>query len=761
MSSCIDKKIGALLYAYELGMLSEEDIRAVELHIIECSHCREKARSFVSESNIIKENREFQEFVGKLAAEEPESKSEPAVGRFESKISKKSWSLAIPLAAVILLFLVLTDWEFEIKPEKKARATENLLTILYFTDVQGKSESDILGSIAANLLITDLGESKYLQVTSVTQLQKYLEVIDYDKTQPPDAEFLYEIAEISGSRWLLTGNILQTKPKILITTHITEAATGNILSTQRVDGELNEDIFAIIDRLSIEIKNDLPLPNFAIQESDPAVADITTHSQTAFRHYIQGVEYRNQFYFEKAIEEFKAALEYDSTMAMAYYHLCELEDGELIHKALKFIDKISQREKYHILATHAFRKGNTEEGIEYLQNLLNDYPNDAYAYFRLGQVFNGRAVYNLAIEHYNEAIAINRYYKQAYNALAYLYDYTGDFEKSILTINKYIEIASNEPNPYDTRGDILSNSGQLDKAIESYRMALNIDPEYLFSLEKLAFHYLYRRDYKLADSCFRELSIKDDEVVSMHARFMLISLNLLQGKFAFTTSLIDSLIASNLDKNDSIYAAYHMSIKSQILIKMGQNENAISLLKTAHTFIPSDSINLGLSYQSGFVKSLAEAGQIDQSMIEFKTLKSLYDEAELPIGDFWYTKGFVEFYAKNYDAAIEAFQNNNNKTPGFIERYMIARSFLEMNQYDKCAELFEQLLVDYGTERLRYALYSVEMHYYLGRTYEESHWYNKAIENYKEFLSFWGNADISLEIVSDARERLKILEQNP
>ena len=76
-------------------------------------------------------------------------------------------------------------------------------------------------------------------------------------------------------------------------------------------------------------------------------------------------------------------------------------------------------------------------------------------------------------------------HKNAYNLLAYSYDNIDNLEKSIWAIDKYIEIAPDEPNPYDTRGDLYARNGQVELAIASYRKALAIKPDFI-SGSKLA-----------------------------------------------------------------------------------------------------------------------------------------------------------------------------------------------------------------------------------------------------------------------------------
>jgi len=54
MSSCTDSRFEEMLYAYELGMLSDEDEQQLELHLYECSHCFESARQFKDSSWLLR-----------------------------------------------------------------------------------------------------------------------------------------------------------------------------------------------------------------------------------------------------------------------------------------------------------------------------------------------------------------------------------------------------------------------------------------------------------------------------------------------------------------------------------------------------------------------------------------------------------------------------------------------------------------------------------------------------------------------------------
>lgn len=155
--------------------------------------------------------------------------------------------------------------------------------------------------------------------------------------------------------WFL--NPAKTDPTLALVSEISDAATGEILASRRITAEDGEDLFSVTDRLSVQIKQDLSLPAQATSEEDRPVADVTTHSPEAYRHYLDGYDYMFKFYFGDAQESFRKAPEFDSTFAMAHYRLAYLrgasESEEAIARAVEYSDHASWKEKQYIEARAA------------------------------------------------------------------------------------------------------------------------------------------------------------------------------------------------------------------------------------------------------------------------------------------------------------------------------------------------------------------------------------------------------------------------
>ncbi|MGB3092988.1 MAG: serine/threonine-protein kinase, partial [Candidatus Zixiibacteriota bacterium] len=222
---------------------------------------------------------------------------------------------------IAVLFLILKPFKVEVVPEKSAIAKENSLAIMYFDNMVDREDSERLGEIVTNLLITDLSESEYVNVVSSQRLYDILKLLGREGEKKIDREVATQIATKAGARWMLLGNILRVEPQTVITTQLVDVETGQVKASQRVDGEMKEDVFSLVDKLTVEIKNDLSLPAAAQQEPDPSVADVTTHSPEAYRYYLEGLDHASKYYSTEAERSFRKAFEFDSTFAMAYLRL--------------------------------------------------------------------------------------------------------------------------------------------------------------------------------------------------------------------------------------------------------------------------------------------------------------------------------------------------------------------------------------------------------------------------------------------------------
>jgi len=680
------------------------------------------------------------------------------------KPKKKLLPFIIPasiVTAIVLLFLILKPFKFEIVPEKGAIAKENSLAIMYFDNLVDPADSAKLGEIITNLLITDLTESQYLRVVSSQRLYDILKLLGKEGIKRVDRAIATRVAEKANAKWMLLGSVLQIKPEIILTAQLVEVKTGNAIASQRITGQAGENIFPLVDKLTVEIKKDLSLPAMAQKEPDPSVADVTTHSPEAYRYYLEGIDYSNKYYSKEAKESFKKALEFDSTFAMAYFRLSHYTYGsehkKLIAKAVEYSDRVSQKEKHYIKAMEAFASGGWGKYIKELQKIVERYPEEKEAFYELGNYYSDSQLFERAVHYLNKAIDIDPLYKRAYNSLAYTYTDMEDFEKSIWAINKYISLAPDEANPYDTRGDIYAWFGKIDQAIESYKKAEEIKRN--FSISHLGHMYLFKREYAKAESCYKELASSSEKSKRTTGRTYLALISLYQGKFEEALTILDNGIAA--DKMEQVEGGL-ISAKNHLkrdIYKQKQDLNRA--LKESETIIEiyrKDYPNLVIYERGNYAELLAENNDFEKAEEIAEVLKKDIEEKDqTEMDNYWWTVGYIELARGKFEASITNFEKAAQANQGFWVRYPLARAYLETGRLGEAVAEFEKALSRYDESRAWNTISAVKAYYLLGLAYEKSGWNNKAIEKYEEFLDIWKNADPGIPEVEDAKERVRKL----
>jgi tetratricopeptide (TPR) repeat protein len=353
-------------------------------------------------------------------------------------------------------------------------------------------------------------------------------------------------------------------------------------------------------------------------------------------------------------------------------------------------------------------------------------------------------------------------YKSVYNDLAYTYYDLEDFDKSIWAINKYIELAPDEPNPYDSRGDLYAWSGKLDQAIESYKKALAIKPDFYMSLPKLGHMYLFKRDYAKAESCYKELASSSDKDTRSQGRTYLAYIPMYQGKFEQALEALGDGIAADKMEQIKWEPSTKYFLRAMIYEDKKNLNLALNEIKKGMEICRKQSDPDAIFYwQDHYAYLLVENGDVTEGEEVSNTLRrdiEKKDPANLfAYTDYWYMVGKIELAKGNLETAITNFVKATQSAPYFDACFLLSGIYLKLGRLGEAVAELEKGLLRYDGNRALNTIDAVKAYYLLGLAYEESGWNKKAIEKYEEFLNIWKDADPGIKEVEDAKERLKKL----
>ena len=214
------------------------------------------------------------------------------------------------------------------------------------------------------------------------------------------------------------------------------------------------------------------------------------------------VDYENM-HIERAIVGWRAAANEDPDLALAYtmvaLNIGDPQDAlNAREKGKSLMSKVSPGERLMISWISSVQEGNFIQGIAAMNDLLAMYPKDKRLHYVAGNWLMYVDGYEQSQRVLEKALAIDKNYPAALNDLAYVYAHEREFDKVFAAMDRYVALLPNEPNPQDSYGELSRMAGNFDAALEHYRAALKLDPQFVYSQLGVADTYALMGQYEQA-----------------------------------------------------------------------------------------------------------------------------------------------------------------------------------------------------------------------------------------------------------------------
>jgi tetratricopeptide (TPR) repeat protein len=225
--------------------------------------------------------------------------------------------------------------------------------------------------------------------------------------------------------------------------------------------------------------------NTVWQDSVTLWTDVVSKSPNNARgYYYLGFAYQTRGSFDKAIDQYKSAIEIYPNFAEARNGLGNIYmTKNLYERAIEeylIAVRLSPNDalKHYNLANAFKAQGKLDQAVEEYQTSIRLYPMHSDAFTNLGNIYMRQGLTDRAIEQYKSAIEVDPDNADAYNNLGGTYLYKGLVDKAI----EYSESALDlQPDMYEAHyilGIAYRNRGMTEQAEEHTREALRIKKTY-------------------------------------------------------------------------------------------------------------------------------------------------------------------------------------------------------------------------------------------------------------------------------------------
>ena len=337
--------------------------------------------------------------------------------------------LFIGIAALIIVVFAVGAWQFFMRRlTVETAAVENMayplpdkpsIAVLPFVNMSGDPEQEYFSDGMTEDLITDLS-----QISDLFVIGRY-STFTY-KGKPVKIK---QVAEELGVRYVLEGSVRRAENKVRVNAQLIDATTGGHLWSARYNEEM-DNVFSIQDKITHKIAEALAVK--LIINEKKIIPKKDTDNLEAYLAFLKGWQYYRKFApaeFLEAIPFFEKAVKLDPNYYRAYAALAGIYMKTYQRPVWSRSMGLSRSETYRQIS-------------EYIKLAMKG---------------------PTALAH---AVATEMHINHA------------NFEGAIAEAKRAVSLDSNDPDAHYTMGLALVFSGKHKEAVDSFKMAMRLDPFY-------------------------------------------------------------------------------------------------------------------------------------------------------------------------------------------------------------------------------------------------------------------------------------------
>lgn len=343
-----------------------------------------------------------------MSAPLPSIVSSPVRRRFARIQMSALRLIIIGMTCALALVIVV---RFGLRTRPALSATDQVL-IADFSNTTGDPVFDDTLKQAVSVQLT---QSPYLNILSDARIRATLQLMTKAQDTKLTPVVAQDLCQRAGCKTYITGSIANLGNQFVIGLRAINCRSGDLLAQEQVTAENKEKVLKALDEAGTNLRKKLGESLITVQRFDTPLAEATTPSLEALEAYSLGTK-KDLENDAAAVPFFKQAIEFDPNFAsayealgVAYYNLGESGLArENFTKAYEFRERVSEREKYMIMARYySYVSGDLEKAIETYQLWQQAYPRDTSAHANLGGLYGAAGQYEKAINETLEGIRFN------------------------------------------------------------------------------------------------------------------------------------------------------------------------------------------------------------------------------------------------------------------------------------------------------------------------------------------------------------------
>ena len=304
--------------------------------------------------------------------------------------------LGAGLAAIVLAIVgfVYRAQIFERTSSGVVAPAPTALAVVPFRNASGDPSLDWLGASAAEMLGTEIGQSKKLRTVSSERVHQVVADLQITPSTHIDSTMLNRIAEFSSANIVVSGEYARFGTQIRIDATLRDLKNDRTVPF-KVEAASERDIPAAIHNMAGMVRNNLKVSSDVMKELEASSFAPSSNSPEALREYHQGLELHRFGKNLDALKHLELATQKDPSFGLAYTNLAETYadlgyESEAERASRKAVD-VSKNSlpavRYLIEASNARILKDTDRAIQSYQALAARMPGNLDVAYELGSLY--------------------------------------------------------------------------------------------------------------------------------------------------------------------------------------------------------------------------------------------------------------------------------------------------------------------------------------------------------------------------------------
>jgi tetratricopeptide (TPR) repeat protein len=640
-----------------------------------------------------------------------------------SRPGQRRWKWTWAATAVVVLLVLASVGMLGMRRPPPLNEADLVLV----SDFVNSTGEPVFDGTLKQALTVKLGESPYFNLVLDTTTRQTLGLMGRsadERVVPPIAR---EVCQREGAKVVVGGSIRTLGNKYALDLGATNCLTGTKLAYQRIENLEREQVLSQLGKVIPPLRRKLGESVGSIQKFDTPIEQATTKSLAALKAYINGEQKRAQGQEAESIPSYKMAIELDPGFAMAHARLAAIYRNlneraladEYIRKAFELREHVSEREKFYIQA-HYYDNfaGDNDKTIETYKLWTEIYPHDFLPFNGLSSEYIEIGRQAEAIAPAQRALQLNPKYAPAYATLGRAYERATRFAEA--------------------------------RAICKKAVAEKVDSFWTHQL-------LYRIAFAESDASAMQRELDWSKGKSQESTFTYYQAKatLSMGQLRRSRELFESARTIAQQKGLKEQAVALLNGQAQFEADLGNAREARAMAELSLRATPNS-----VRHKAYATLALARAGDIQRAQSLLNELKQ-QPTSGTALNEIVYPsiRAAVELNRRNPAAAVEelrrAMSYDIGSESGGVTLYYRGLAYLELKSGKEAAAQFEKILGNRGivTTDIYWPLARLG----LARAFAQTGDTQKSLEQYRELLAFWKNADPDLHFLKEANAEYKRL----